>query len=318
MPVVIENSRLKVGVDPDRGGAICFLGRGGSGDNLLNAFDCGRFVQQSYYGADDGSDWNGKPWRWNPVQGGSWENRPAQVVACEKASGQKLRTVVHPRNWAGQQLLDDVTMTAGITLQPDHVHLEHTFEYTGGTQHPVRIQELPAVFVVRRLSQLVFYEGDKPWTGGILQSKTPGFPNVDYKMDENWAAWVDPATQEGVGVWVPWCSTMTSYRVGDNDNSCQSCDCSYFAPTIRFAVTPGMKFTYHAFICIGSVDEMRTTFNNIRGWAKGNRPEWLACPIPGAAPALPGRTHPEPGQAPRPTDVPLAQELPMGKCCAIQ
>lgn len=27
-------------------------------------YDCGRFIQQSYYGRQDGSDWNGKPWRW--------------------------------------------------------------------------------------------------------------------------------------------------------------------------------------------------------------------------------------------------------------
>jgi hypothetical protein len=47
-----------------------------------------------------------------------------------------------------------------------------------------------------------------------------------------------------------------------------------------------MSFTYHAFICVGPVDEMRTTFNNIRGWALANRPEWLTCPIPGAAPAV--------------------------------
>lgn len=37
---------------------------------------------------------------------------------------------------------------------------------------------------------------------------------------------------------------MTAYRVG-NDGSCANCDCSYFAPTMRFALTPGMKFTYH-------------------------------------------------------------------------
>jgi hypothetical protein len=115
MVLIVENSRLKVGIDPERGGAISWLGRGGSADNLLNAFDCGRFIQQrrapapgserpspavglaggkamsfervlpnalapprcpararvtppppSYYGEDDGSDWNGQPWRWNP------------------------------------------------------------------------------------------------------------------------------------------------------------------------------------------------------------------------------------------------------------
>jgi len=69
MPLVVENSRFKVGVDPDRGGAICWLGKGGSPENLLNAFDCGRFVQQSYYGADDGSNWNGEGWRGLEVMG---------------------------------------------------------------------------------------------------------------------------------------------------------------------------------------------------------------------------------------------------------
>lgn len=46
MPLVIENSKLKLGVDPERGGAICWLGRGGSGESLLNAYDCGRYIQQ--------------------------------------------------------------------------------------------------------------------------------------------------------------------------------------------------------------------------------------------------------------------------------
>lgn len=320
MVLVIENRDLKIGVDETRGGAICWLSRGGSPDNLLNAFDCGRFVQQSYYGKDDGSNWNGQPWRWNPVQGGSWQNRPARVLECTRPSGNVLRTRVNPRNWAGQELLDDVTMSAIITLQPDHIHLEHTFEYSGADEHPMRIQELPAVFVVRRLSQLVFYAGDKPWTGGILQEKTPAFPNEDWNMNESWAAWVDPATREGVGMWVPWCSTMTSYRVGEDDNSCKTCDCSYMAPTIRFAVTPDMKFTYHAFICIGHVDKMRTTFNNIRGWALNNRPEWLTCPIIGSAPAPPGRHIVAPGHVERPGDVAATEELPTFRwpsCCAV-
>jgi hypothetical protein len=30
-------------------------------------------LQQSYYGDADGSSWNGQPWCYNPVQGGSWQ-----------------------------------------------------------------------------------------------------------------------------------------------------------------------------------------------------------------------------------------------------
>ena len=61
------------------GGAIGWFSASRSGSNLLNTFDHGRYVQQSFYGDADGSDWNGKPWRYNPVQGGSWKNEPAQI-----------------------------------------------------------------------------------------------------------------------------------------------------------------------------------------------------------------------------------------------
>lgn len=37
---------------------------------------------------------------------------------------------------------------------------------------------------------------------------------------------------------------MTAYRVGA-DGSAAHCDCSYFAPTLRFAITPGLRFSYH-------------------------------------------------------------------------
>lgn len=38
-----------------------------------------------------------------------------------------------------------------------------TMSYTGTDEHEVRIQELPAVFLTRRLSELVFYDGPNPW-----------------------------------------------------------------------------------------------------------------------------------------------------------
>lgn len=52
---------------------------------------------------------------------------------------------------------------------PLQMHKENTAEYNGSVSHPVRIQELPAVFLARRLSQLVFYDGASPWTGGAVR-----------------------------------------------------------------------------------------------------------------------------------------------------
>lgn len=98
--LILQNEFMRIGVDTSRGGAICHLSRTSDGINLLNAYDCGRFIQQSYYGREDGSDWNGQPWKWNPVQGGSWQNQPANVHKC-CAEGGALVTVVNPRNWAG-------------------------------------------------------------------------------------------------------------------------------------------------------------------------------------------------------------------------
>lgn len=42
-------------------------------------------------------------------------------------------------------------------------------------------------------------------TAQPYQVKTPGFPNENFRMTEDWAAYVDPISGEGVGLWVPWC-----------------------------------------------------------------------------------------------------------------
>ena len=43
------------------GSCLCWFSRSGSGRNLLNSYDEGRYLQQSYDGDKDGSDWNAMP-----------------------------------------------------------------------------------------------------------------------------------------------------------------------------------------------------------------------------------------------------------------
>eukprot|EP00878_Enallax_costatus_P029819 GHUV01032377.1.p1 GENE.GHUV01032377.1~~GHUV01032377.1.p1 ORF type:complete len:265 (+),score=48.86 GHUV01032377.1:261-1055(+) len=210
--MIIENEHIKIGVDPSRGAGICYLAKGGTDDNVLNEYDCGRFVQQSYYGKVDGSNWNGQPWRWNPVQCGSWQNRPARINRCQCDKPGHIVTEVNPCNWAGQELLENVVMKADITVEGKHAHVRFTMTYMGTDMHEVRIQELPAVFLTRRLSELVFYDGPNPWQGQALQRKKPGFPNENYRITENWAAYIDPSTGEGVGIYTPVAQTLTCYR----------------------------------------------------------------------------------------------------------
>jgi hypothetical protein len=52
----LSNSRLRIGMDPKRGGAITYLSSPvmpteWAGRNLVNTWDSGRLIQQSYYGA---------------------------------------------------------------------------------------------------------------------------------------------------------------------------------------------------------------------------------------------------------------------------
>lgn len=55
--------------------------------------------------------------RWNPVQGGSWQHQLPRIVQhhVNKSSG-AVHVAVNPRNWAGQELLEDVHMVTHLTL----------------------------------------------------------------------------------------------------------------------------------------------------------------------------------------------------------
>jgi hypothetical protein len=263
-----------VGIDAAAGGGLCHLSlrtpqNSFGGRNLLNAYDKGRYLQQSYYGDEDGSDWNGKPWRWNPVQGGSWQNKPARVLVCGHAQGRQLTAASQPRNWAGQELLSDCLMTTAVRFLAEDPHLIHvrmTFAYgsgggRGGRAHASRTQEVPAVFVDRRLGlELAFYDGAEPWTGKPLRREKPGSPppNSYYNTAERFAAWVNE-NNVGLGVFVPIATGLTAYRVGP-DRSDKPSDTSYFALTVERAMVPGETFSYDCYVAAGPMPEIRAAF----------------------------------------------------------
>jgi hypothetical protein len=58
--------------------------------------------------------------RWNPVQGGSWQNGPPKLLASSMGAA-SLTVASVPRNWGGQQLLDEVLMVTETELHPNVV-----------------------------------------------------------------------------------------------------------------------------------------------------------------------------------------------------
>lgn len=104
----LSNGAVQIGVDLSRGGCVFHFSEKGTKRNLINHYDNGRFIQQSYYdGKTDGSVWNGKNWRWNPIQGGGWkEGTGAKIIKREKKrnkhrNSDAARTLGHLRGSAG-------------------------------------------------------------------------------------------------------------------------------------------------------------------------------------------------------------------------
>jgi hypothetical protein len=192
--VYIDNGHVRLGVNLTAGACVGWFSHSHSSDNLLNAYDVGRYLQQSYYGDPDGSDWNGKPWRYNAVQGGSWKNEPAVVIEFREEHD-NLYAKVQPRHWATGELLPEVTMEQWLSLDGGLAKLKFKMTYSGEKHHKPCHQELPAIFVKPALDTLAFVGND-----GQITRQQPGFPNEMIRYSEPWLAWVNKADTDWASI----------------------------------------------------------------------------------------------------------------------
>jgi len=235
------------------------------GRNLVNQWDTGRLIQQSYYGAKDDSFWNKQPWRWNPVQGGDWRGHPARVLEL-RSTANTLYAKSQAKHWASGEDLP-VIFEESIGLTGRLAHVRFKMSYSGTNSHPKITHEIPAVFIAPEFDTLVLYDGTNAWKGGALHRSKPAWPNELRKMTEHWAAYVDEKNW-GLGVLVPVASKLTCYRYAAGQDETQGA-CSYFAPLTEFAITPGTSFDYDVWLTIGYADKIRERFAQV---AKGMKP----------------------------------------------
>jgi hypothetical protein len=254
----LQNEQVRIGIRLSSGAAVAWFSQV-EGPNLINIYDRGRLLQQSYYGDVDGSVWAKTPWCWNAVQGGSFRGESAKVLEL-KQSDDELFARTLPKHWATGRDLPEVTLEERIRLSGPVATLRFRMSYDGAHSHAARDQEIPALFVERRLSMLVTYDGQSPWTNGKLRELHPGFPNEYYDCSEGWAAWIDESTGTGIGISVPRTTRLTCYRVGEIG---EAGSCSYLAPLINLALAPGVKFEYDASLTIGSIEQIRSRFRQI-------------------------------------------------------
>jgi hypothetical protein len=251
--VYLENEALKLGIHLKAGACIGWLSTTAEPEkNLLNTYDVGRYVQQSYYGDPDGSDWNGQPWRYNPVQGGGWRGDASEVTHYKLLSETKLESTTTPRHWATGKKLPEVTMQQTISLEGPMVRIAFRMTYQGAVVHKAHHQELPAFFVQPEFDTLI-YDSETTGKDSPLTEKQLGEKNEYIKLREPWLAWVSK-TGQAVGVMSPGCQMATCYRVPG------PAACSYAAPLKTFALIPGLDFTQDVFVSVGKVGEIRQRF----------------------------------------------------------
>ena len=265
--VYLDNGEVRIGIDKSRGACIGFFGESQTGRNLLNHFDEGRFVQQSYYGQTDGSDWNGKPWVYNPIQGGSWQRVPAEVREFRKTP-QTLYAKIEPRHWASGELCPEMVMEETLMLDGPVAKISFKMCYSGEDQGKPRHQELPAVFIDGALSNF-FYE-----KAGTLTNEAPrilaenGSAGVEGlglgASTSEWVAYLDD-NDWGIGIYTPGTTGFTAYRArGDGTTGPGGSACSYVAPLRTFALTAGLTVEYDVYLTIGTLQEIRLRFDELK------------------------------------------------------
>jgi hypothetical protein len=251
----LDNGTVRIGIDKSRGACIGYFARSASGRNLLNNRDEGRFIQQSYYGAPDGSRWNGKPWVYNPVQGGHWKGKKSRLLEFNRNEKHKtLSARVEPLSWASGIACPEAVMSIKVALEGAMARIGFRMHYTGKDQSSVRDQEMPAVFVDAALANLVYAENGK------LKRRVPGWPNERGRAPENWLAYLDEKDW-GIGIFTPGTEMFTCYRFkGNGGKGPSGSACSYVAPLRRFSLQKGIKIDYEVFLTIGSINEIRDRF----------------------------------------------------------
>jgi arylsulfatase A-like enzyme len=293
----LDNGQVRLGVDLQRGGTICFLSTGPDteADNMVNIHDLGRYIQQSYYAGDpvdrkkDGQHEAYSPWTWNPIQAGGigsvakppHPNAKAEIIE-HKQDKDFMYIKCIPRLWDMPGEAAECVFEQWMWLEGPVVRVRNklTVNRTDNTwtEGVVRDQEIPAVYPIARLRNCYTYTGDDPWSGdsvvkmpdnpkGYRLELPPtdpnGFPWNRFKPTEPWAASVDPMTGLGFGVYSPqadatWLSGFVNHLKRDNGrDGSMANSTAYISPLTRVALNKDSVFQYQYYLIPGSVQDVR-------------------------------------------------------------
>ncbi len=273
--IYLQNENVKVGVLLTMGGGISHYEQLSDGtekyDNLLNRYDEGRLIQQSYYGIDrdpyEMGLMNGQAWRYNPVQGGDVGRNPSRLVDVIVSDG-SIYVKTRPMDWGHSGHLTPSYMENSYVLHDNFLQVYNRFVDFSSYTHTAAAQELPAFYTISALDTFSMYTGGSPWTNGAYTDyKDLEFwaGNHDQYYDitsgnENWFAFHD-STGFGIGLYVPGAEEIVAGRfMYDGSASADAPSTNYFAPLRTLTLKAGKAIEYSYLVCAGSMTQMREIF----------------------------------------------------------
>jgi hypothetical protein len=265
-----DNGIVKVKFDLTRGGAISYISLSNSQRNLVNIFDEGRYIQQSYYAGNsidrkaEGQSPKWSPWCWNPIQVGDEFKNRAKILDY-KQEKDSLYVKCIPMLWdmnnqPAEAEMEQQTILLGNVLK---VHCKLTCHRTDNIYGEGKIvdQELPAVYPISALSNLYSYLGSKPFTNDTLSKPVVKFLQDSFwgryaGVTEHWMAFVD-STDWGMGVYNSRCTDYLAGIAGKVGGETKDGSTSYIAPVKKEVLNKNSVYEYDYYIIIGTLKEIR-------------------------------------------------------------
>jgi hypothetical protein len=272
-----DNGIIRVKLDLTRGGAISYLSRSVENNNLINIYDEGRYIQQSYYAGkslnriSDGQSSSWSPWPWNPIQVGDAYGNRAQILDYRK-NGDTLYVKCTPMLWDMNNKPAEATMEQWTILR-DNVLVVHNKLTCFRTdtiygENKLKDQELPAVYPISELSNLYYYSGDSPFSNDSLSTPpivnlSSGFWGRYPDVSEHWMAFVDDQ-RHGIGVYNPECSYFLAGMSGKPGYGASDSSTSYIAPVKKEVLNKNSVYDYSYYIIVGTVEQIRSKVYELR------------------------------------------------------
>lgn len=281
--VLLDNGQVRIGMDLALGGAVTFISGKDHPGNIINSADLGRQIQMSHYSGpwpfEVGDKKPSKAWAglgWNPIQTGDCYMNPSKVIEHRK-EGEELYIKCIPMQWPHNNLPGDCIFETWTTLEGPVIHMRYrcTNQRTDKTSYRPCAQELPAVYTISKLSRLMSYTGDRPFTQDTLTQVTNDWrkpwPWTRFIASEGWAALVDNDGW-GLGVYKANGGEFHGGIYGDaRSDDPKDGSTAYLAPIHVENFDYNIVYEHRTDFMVGNLSDLRKHFNAL---AARTPPSW--------------------------------------------